>query len=192
MDRPDQIFQNVSVVDADLQHHATWHAGSLVAPRGEIDLAEAVAADVGLGVDELAEQAVLDLLPDPAEMALAPPLIAERQHHAGLAAGLRDGAAVRDAVGDRLVEEDVFARGGGGAGGRQMHIVRRCVDDSLDLGIGQHRLVARGWPAAIFCRELFALFLGAGVAADDLELARTLDGIGQNIGPPSHADAAYA
>ena len=47
----------------------------------------------------------IDLPPDPAEVALAPPLIAQRQHHAGLAAGLGDGAAVRDAVGDRLVEE---------------------------------------------------------------------------------------
>ena len=67
----DQIFQNVGVVDADLQHHAAGHAGCLVAPRGEIDLAEAVAADIGLGVDELAEHAVIDLLPDPAKMALA-------------------------------------------------------------------------------------------------------------------------
>jgi hypothetical protein len=81
MNRPDQIFQNVDVVDADLQHHAAGHAGGLVAPRGEIDLAEAVAADVGLGVDKLAEQTVIDLPPDPAEVALAPPLVAERQHH---------------------------------------------------------------------------------------------------------------
>ena len=154
-DRPEQIFQHVGVVDADLQHDAARHAGGLVAPGGEIDLAEAVAADVGLGVDELAEPAGIDLLPDPAEVALAPALIAERQHHAGLAAGLRDGAAVGDGVGDRLVEEDVLAGGSGGAGGGQMHIVRRRVDDRLDLGIGQHRLVALCRAASYLAANVF-------------------------------------
>jgi hypothetical protein len=86
----------------------------------------------------------------------------------------------------------VLARGSGGAGGRQMRIVRRRVDDGLDLGIGQDSLVARGRPAAVFCREVLAFFLGAGVAAQNLELARALDGIGQNIGPPSHPDAGHA
>ena len=192
MDRPDQVGEHVDIVDSDLQHHAARHARGLVAPGGEIDLAEAIAADVRLGVDELAEPAGFDLLPDIAEMALAPPLIAERQHHAGLAAGLGDGAAVRDAVGDRLVQKDVLAGGCGRAGRRQMHIVRRRVDDRLDLGIGQQRLVARGRPAAVFCREVFAFFLGPGVAAADLELARALDGIRQNVGPPSHPDTSHA
>jgi hypothetical protein len=77
-DRSDQIFQDVDIVAADLQHDASGHAGGLRAPRGEIDLGEAVAADIGRGVDELAEPAVVDLPPDP-ELALAPPLIAERR-----------------------------------------------------------------------------------------------------------------
>ena len=118
LDRPDQVLQHVGVVDADLQHDAARHAGGLVAPGGQIDLAEPVAADVGLGVDELAERAGVDLLLHPAEVALAPALVAERQHHAGLAADLGDGAAVGDGVGDRLVEEDVLAGRGRGAGGR--------------------------------------------------------------------------
>jgi len=62
-----------------------------------------------------------------------------------------------------------------------MHIVRRRVDDRLDLAIGQHRLVACGRPAAVFCCEPISLFLGAGVAAENRKLARALDGVGQNI-----------
>ena len=58
---------------------------AVVAPRDEIDLAEPVAADIGLGIDQFAEHAGLDLLLDPAEMAFAPALIAEREHDAGLA-----------------------------------------------------------------------------------------------------------
>ena len=112
LDRPHQVFQHVDIVDADLQHDAARHAGGLIAPGGQIDLAEPVAADIGFGVDQLAEHAGVDLLPDPAEMALAPALIAQRQHHAGLAADLGDGAALRDGVGDRLVEKDVLAGGG--------------------------------------------------------------------------------
>ena len=77
-------------------------------------------------------------------------------------------------------------------GRRQMHVVRRRVDDRLDLGIGQDRLVARGRPAAVFRREAFALVLRAGVAAADLELAGALDGVGQHVRPPAHADAGDA
>src|SRR6266481_3586450 len=73
-----------------------------------------------------------------------------------------------------------------------MRVVRRRVDDRLDPGIGKDRLVACGRPAAIFFREVFAFVLGAGVAAHDLELARALDGIGQDIRPPSHSDAGHA
>src|SRR5258705_7046448 len=73
-----------------------------------------------------------------------------------------------------------------------MHIVRRRVDDRLDLAIGQHHLVACGRPAAVFCCELISLFLGAGVAAENRKLARALDGVGQNIRPPSNPDAGHA
>jgi hypothetical protein len=73
-----------------------------------------------------------------------------------------------------------------------MHIVRRRVDDRLDRGIGQNSFIALGRPAAVFGGEIFAFLLGAGVAADNLELARALDGVGENIGPPSDPDAGYA
>ena len=43
----------------------------------EIDLAEAVAADVGLGVDQPAHRAGVDLAADPAERALAAALVAD-------------------------------------------------------------------------------------------------------------------
>ena len=110
-----------------------------VAPRAEVDLAEPVAADVRLGVDELAEHAVVDLLADPAELALAPALVAEREHDAGLAARLGDRAAVGDGVGDRLVEEDVLAGRRRRARRLEMHVVRRGVDDRLDRLVGQDR-----------------------------------------------------
>ena len=73
-----------------------------------------------------------------------------------------------------------------------MRIVWGRVDDRLDLGIGQHRLVARGWTAAVFFREFVALYLGACVTAYNVELARALDGVGQNARPPSDPDAAHA
>src|SRR5204863_3597905 len=44
----------------------------------------------------------------------------------------------------------------------------------------------------IFFCEFFAFFLGAGVAGENLELARTLDGVGESIRPPSHPDAGHA
>ena len=77
--RPHQHFQHVDIVEADLQHDAARHAGRLVAPRGQVDLAETVAADIALGLDELAEAAGVDLVLDPAEMIFAAALIAERQ-----------------------------------------------------------------------------------------------------------------
>ena len=61
--RTDQVSQHVGVVDADLQHHAARHAGGLVAPGREVELAEPVAANIGLGVDQGAEHAGVDLLP---------------------------------------------------------------------------------------------------------------------------------
>jgi len=77
-------------------------------------------------------------------------------------------------------------------------VVARCTSFGVVLmiasilGIGQHRLVARDWPAAIFRRKRLAFFLGAGEAADNLKLARALDGVGQNVGPPSHPDTSHA
>jgi hypothetical protein len=176
-------------VDADLQHDAARHAGGLIAPRRQVDLAQPVAADVGFGVDELAEVAIVDLLLDPAEMALAAALIAERENDAGAAAGLGDGAAVGDVVGDRLVEEHVLARLGGSAGSGEMHVVRRGVDDGFDLRVGQHLFVARGGFAAVFLGEGGALVLRSGVTSGDFDLAGALDGIGQHVRPPAHADA---
>src|SRR5205807_1654056 len=77
---------HVGVMNPDLQHHAPGHARGGISPRFQIDLAETVAADVGLGVHELAELTRVDFLPDPAEMALAAALVTQREHHAGLAA----------------------------------------------------------------------------------------------------------
>jgi hypothetical protein len=114
-------------VDADLQHHAARHALRRVAPRAEVDLAQAIAADVGLGIDQLAEAA--DVLLDPAEMTLSPPLIAEGEDDLRLAASLGDGARIADRVGDRLVEEGGFSGARGGEGGLKVHRVRRGIDD---------------------------------------------------------------
>ena len=125
-------------------------------------------------------------------MALAPALIAERQHHAGLAAHLADRAAVGHGVGDRLVEEHVLAGRGRGARGFEMHVVRRGVDDRLDGGIGEHLVVARRRPAFVFCGERRALVGRAGVAGGDLDLLRPLHGVGQHVRPPTHADTGDA
>ena len=74
-----------------------------------------------------------------------------------------------------------------------MHVVRRGVDDRLDLAVGQHLLVGRR-PAGsrISSAKACALVLRAREAGDDLELVRTLDRVGQHVRPPSHADAGDA
>src|SRR5262249_59140961 len=129
-------------MDADLQHHAARHAGGLGAPRREVDLAEPVAADIGLGVDQLAEYALVDLLLDKAEMALAASLIAERQHDAGLAGALADSAALGNRVGDRLVEKEGLAGLRRRPPGLEMHVVRGPVDDRHVLAVAPGLLTA--------------------------------------------------
>ena len=177
--RPDQVLEHVGVVDADLQHHAAGHALGGVAPRGEVDLAQPVAADVGLGVDELAEVSAIFL--DPAKMALAPALIAQREHHLRLAAGLGERSRVGDRVGDRLVEEHVLAGPGRGARGLAVHAVRRGVDDRLDALVFEDLLVRPRRLAAVLGRELCRAFPRAAEAGGDLQLAGALDGVGEHI-----------
>jgi hypothetical protein len=65
------------------------------------------------------------------------------------------------------------------------------VDDGLDRGIGEDRLIARRRPATVLRGECRALVRRAGVAGRDLELAGTPDGVGQHVRPPPHADASY-
>src|SRR5258705_227941 len=74
-----------------------------------------------LGFPELADRPRVDLALQMPEVRLAPPLVAEREHHFRLAAGLGDGAAVRHSVGDRLVEKDVLAGLRCGARGFEVH-----------------------------------------------------------------------
>jgi hypothetical protein len=155
-------------------------------------LAEPVAADIGLGIDQLAEHAGVDLLLDPAEMAFPPALIAQGEHDAGLAATLGDLAAVGDRVGDRLVEEDMLTGFRRHARGFEMHVVRCRIDDGLDLRVFENGLIARRCAAAIFGGEGRPLWLRARKASDDFELAGTLDRVGQHIGPPAHAKAGDA
>ena len=185
--RTQQHLQHVDIVDADLQHDAARHAGGLVTPRGEVELAEPVAADIAFRLHQLAEAAGVDLGLDPAEMAFPPALIAERENDTGLLADARDLDAFGDRVGDRLVEEDVLAGRGGEAGGLEMRVVGRGVDDRLDRIVLEDLIVARRRPAAVFCREGAALVFGAGEAGDDLDLGRALGGVGQHVRPPAHA-----
>src|SRR5580693_4681662 len=103
-------------MDADLQHDATRHAGGLVAPGRKVDLAEPVAADIAFRLHQPAEAAGVDLRLDPAELAFAAPLIAEREHDAGRLAQAGDVAALRHTISDRLVEKDMLAGRGGEAG----------------------------------------------------------------------------
>src|SRR5438132_1314860 len=79
VDPPHQIRQHVRVVDANLQHDAARHAGRLIAPGAEIDLTEAVTADIGLGIDQSAQKPDFDLPLDPSKLTLPPPLVANAQ-----------------------------------------------------------------------------------------------------------------
>src|SRR5258708_27371717 len=115
-----------------------------------MDLAEPVAADIALSLHQLAEAAGVDLGLDPAEMTLAPALIAERQHHAGGLADARNLAALRDRVSDRLVEENVLAGVGSHAGGGEMHAVRRRIGDGLASGVGEDFPPGGGGPPSGF------------------------------------------
>ncbi|MNC88967.1 hypothetical protein D3C83_48500 [compost metagenome] len=68
-------------------------------------------------------------------MAFLAPLVAEREHYAGLAAGFGQGPGVGDGVGNRFVEEDVLAGLRRGARRLEVHVVRRGVNDRSDAAI---------------------------------------------------------
>src|ERR1039458_3780921 len=125
-------------------------------------------------------------------MAFPPALIAQCEHDTGLAATLGDLAAVGDRVGDRLVEKNMLAGLRRQARGFKMHVVRRRIDDGLDLRVGENGLIARRCAAAIFGGEGRPLLFRARKTGDDLELAGTLDRVGQHVGPPAHAKAGDA
>src|SRR5437016_7772780 len=132
LDRPEKHLKHVDVVNADLQHHAAWHARGLISPGAEIDLAKPVAADIALRLHELAKAASGDLRLHPAEVALTPALIAERKNDAGLLAYAGDLPPLRHGVGDRFIKEDVFAGVGRHARGLEMYAVGRCINDRLN------------------------------------------------------------
>ena len=76
----------------DLKHDAAGHAFRRVAPGGEIELAFAVSADVGLGLNQLAERAFRDAVPDPFEMIFPAALVTDG----------KDDATILDDAGDCL------------------------------------------------------------------------------------------
>src|SRR5260370_37429357 len=92
-------------------------------------------------------------------------------------------------MGDRLVEKHVFPRASCLARGFQMRVVWRGVDDRLDCAIFQGSRVAGRRPAVVFRGEGLSLAFGARVAGDDLQFLGSLDGVGENVRPPTHADA---
>ena len=94
VDRAQQVLEDIGVVDADLQHDPARHARSGIAPGREVELSQAVAADVRFGVDQPAECPGVDLAAHPTEVALPAALIAESENHGCLIAGLRDRACV--------------------------------------------------------------------------------------------------
>ena len=190
--RTEKVFEHVGVMDADLQHHAPRHSGCGVTPRAEVDLAKAIAADVGFGVDELAEDPRVDLAADPAEMALASALVAQGEDYSLLLAEFRDDAAFRNGIGDRFVEEYVLSRQRGCEGRLDVSVVRRGIDDRFDAGILQNHLVVRRRRATVLRGKGAALVLRACVAGDDPQLLRSLDRVGEDIRPPAHADAGDA
>src|SRR6266487_4718453 len=122
-------------------------------------------------------------------MAFAPPLVAEREHDSGFAAGLGDRPPLRDGVGDRLVEKNMLARRRRAASRLEVRVVRRGVDDRLDRAVLQDRLVAWRRSATVLRGEGLALALRARVARDDFQFLRALDSVGKDVRPPAHADA---
>ena len=94
--------------------------------------------------------ACLDFRSDPAKVTFAPALVAERQHDAVLFADARDGGAVRDAVGDRLVEKDMLAGFRRHLRCFEMNVVGGRVDDRLNRVVFEDVLIAYRRPAAIF------------------------------------------
>ena len=187
--RSHQVFEHVGVMDADLQHDASRHACGRVAPRAGLELAQPVAADVALGIDELAEHPIVDLAAYPPKMAFAAALVAEGEHNTCFPAGSREGARVGNRVGDGLVEKHMLARSGGGTRGFEVYVVRRRIDDRLDFAVFQYGLVAGRRAAAILGGEGLPFLLGPRVARDDAQLAGARNRISKHVRPPSHAEA---
>ncbi len=188
-DRAHQVGEHVDVVNADLQHHAARHAGSLITPRGKIDFAETVAADVAFRIHQFAEYAGVDLLPDPAKVPFTAALITHAQHHAGLAAGVSQRTAVGNGVGNRLVEKHMLAGLRGGDGGFAVHAVGRGVDDGVYVAVGEDRVVRGRCGARILPGKHIALVLRTRVARYDVDGVGALDCIGKHVRPPAHAQA---
>src|SRR5258708_1531295 len=186
--RPEQVLEDVCVVNADLQHDSSGHALGAVAPGREIDLAQAIAADVRLGIDQLAEYPFIYFLFNKAKMCVAAGLVSEREHGPGFTAGLGDGARLGDGVGDRLVEKDMLAGRRRGAGGLEVRGVRRGIDDRLYCPVGKNLLIGSGAAAAVFGCEPVLLFAGTREARGNRQFAGSLDRVRQYVRPPAHAE----
>src|SRR5205814_9619579 len=61
----------------------------------------------------------------------------------------------------------------------------------LDAAVGEDFLVTARCPAAVLGREFPTLLIRAGVAGRDRHLSRALDGVGEHVRPPAHADACH-
>src|SRR6267143_1469543 len=83
----------------------------------------------------------------------------------------------------------MFSRRGRGEGGFAVRPVRRGVDDGFDRVIVQNRAVGSSCATAVLCGKLFPLFHGAAVARCNRQLLRALDGVGEHVRPPAHAEA---
>ena len=79
-----------------------------------------------------------------------------------------------------------------GPGGFQMRVVGRGVDDCFDRAVVQDLLVAGSGTAIVLGGKGAALVLGAREAGNQLELRRSLDGVGQHVRPPAHSQCGHA
>src|SRR6267143_2057105 len=83
----------------------------------------------------------------------------------------------------------MFSRRGRGEGGFAVRPVRRGVDDGFDRVIVQNRAVRSSCATAVLCGKLFPLLHGTAVARCNRQLLRALNGVGEHVRPPAHAEA---
>ena len=184
-----QVDQRIDHVDAEPGDGARRALDAVGAPVLDLVAERAGHREIRLRVEHRAEVARLQHGLQPSGGAVPATVLADREHHACLGAGIHRGLRARAGKRERLLAEDMLA-----GRGRRDHLlgmgrVRCGQDDRIDAVVGEHRLVGLVLGRAVLLGEGGALLLGPGEAGHDADCVRLpLCGVRELVGPPAHPD----
>jgi hypothetical protein len=181
---------HVEVVDRELRQRPARRPVLVPAPGLWGQFEGALVGKVRFDERHAAQFARIDRLPDHADAGHQAGAVAHGDRHAVRALQLSDAQSLFQRVGDRFFRIDVFFRRSHLLGERPVLLVGNGEDHATDRGIGEHRVHVGHCGHAHFLLESGALFLGAAVARNDLDLVRFGCGTGQDLGPAAQAHDA--